>query len=375
MKDIKTDVIICGDTIEQMKLLPDESVDLIFADPPYWMRVEGVLHRVNGNEYDGCDDEWDNQFNSLEDYQKFTREWLSECKRILKKNGSFWVIGGMQCIYTIGSIMQELGFWFINDVVWAKKNPTPNFMGTRLNNAHETLIWAIKDQKYSFTFNYKTAKELNTDTVYEKDFARGIRKQLGSVWRIGVCQGVERIKDKNGNKLHSTQKPEELLYRIIAISSKLGDVVLDPFGGTMTTGAIAKKMGRKYICIERDKKYCEYGEQRLNNIIPVIGDIENASFDVRPPKVTFAEMIEDGYFTVGEKMYFNEKPYFFLTEKGKLHRDGCEDIDIHSAIAKIKESKAKRLNGWDYWSVKRDNLFIPIDDIRKQYLREVKNYE
>lgn len=375
MKNIKTDVIICGDTIEQMKLLPDESVDLIFADPPYWMRVDGILRRVNGNEYDGCDDEWDNQFNTLEDYQKFTREWLSECKRILKKNGSFWVIGGMQCIYTIGSIMQELGFWFINDVVWAKKNPTPNFMGTRLNNSHETLIWAIKDQKYSFTFNYKTAKELNTDTVYEKDFVKGIRKQLGSVWRIGVCQGVERIKDKNGNKLHSTQKPEELLYRVIAISSKLGDVVLDPFGGTMTTGAIAKKMGRKFICIERDKNYCEYGEQRINNIIPVIGDIEKASFDVSPPKVTFAEMIEDGYFIVGEKMYFNEKPYFFLTKKGKLHREGFEDIDIHSAIAKIKESKAKRLNGWDYWTVKRNNSFVPIDDIRKQYLREVKNYE
>lgn len=375
MKDLKTNVIICGDTIEQMKLLPAESVDLIFADPPYWMRVDGVLHRANGNEYDGCDDEWDNQFNTLEDYQNFTKQWLSECKRILKKNGSFWVIGGMQCIYTIGAIMQELGFWFINDVVWAKKNPTPNFMGTRLNNAHETLIWAIKDQKYSFTFNYKTAKELNTDTVCESNFAKGIRKQLGSVWRLSVCQGVERLKDKNGNKLHSTQKPEELLYRIIAISSKLGDIVLDPFGGTMTTGAIAKKMGRKYICIEKDKKYCDYGEQRLNNVIPVIGDIEKASFDIKPPKVTFAEMIENGYFTAGEKMYYNEKPYFFLTAKGKLHRDGCEDVDIHSAIAKIKESKAKRLNGWDYWSVKRDNLFIPIDNIRKQYLREVKKYE
>lgn len=375
MEEIKTDVIICGDSIEKMKLLPDESVDLIFADPPYWMRVDGVLHRVNGNEYDGCDDEWDNQFTTLDDYKKFTKEWITECKRILKKNGSFWVIGGMQCIYTIGSIMQELGFWFINDVVWAKKNPTPNFMGTRLNNSHETLIWAIKDQKYSYTFNYKTAKELNTDTVYEKEFAKGIRKQLGSVWRIGVCQGIERLKDNNGEKLHSTQKPEELLYRIIAISSKLGDIVFDPFGGTMTTAAVAKKMGRKYICIEKDSKYCEYGEKRLQKVEPKIGDIESASFDKRPPRVTFAEMIEDGYFVSGEKIFYNKKPYFYLTDKGKLTRDDSDEIDIHSAIAKVKETKAARLNGWDYWEVKRNNQFVLIDSIRQKYLREVKKYE
>lgn len=375
MKEIKTNTIICGDSIEQMKLLPSESVDLIFADPPYWMRVDGVLHRVNGNEYDGCDDEWDNQFHSLEEYQNFTREWLSECKRILKKNGSFWVIGGMQCIYTIGSIMQELGFWFINDVIWAKKNPTPNFMGTRLNNSHETLIWAIKNQKYSYTFNYKTAKELNTDTVYEKDFSKGIRKQLGSVWRIGLCQGVERLKDDNGDKLHSTQKPEELLYRIIAISSKLNDIIFDPFGGTMTTAAVAKRMGRRYICIERDRKYCEYGNKRLENIQPIIGDIEKAVFDIRPPRVTFAEMIENNYFSAGEKVYYNGKPYFFLTDKGKLVRDDCKEIDIHSAIAQVKNSKSKRLNGWDYWEVKRGDQFILIDSIRQKYLKEVKNYE
>ena len=375
MKKLETNVIICGDTIEKMKSLPDESVDLIFADPPYWMRVEGVLHRVNGNEYDGCDDEWDNQFITLKDYQEFTRNWLSECKRILKKNGSFWVIGGMQCIYTIGSIMQEIGFWFVNDFVWANKNPTPNFMGTRLNNSHETLIWAIKDQKYSYTFNYKTAKELNTDTVNETEFAKGIRKQLGSVWKIGLCQGCERIKDNEGEKLHSTQKPEELLYRVIAISSKPGDIVLDPFGGTMTTGAVAKRMGRKYICIERDEKYCEYGQMRLDTIIPVIGDIENAVFDIKPPKVTFAEMIQANYFHEGEEMYYNGIPYFYLTKKGKLIKDGEEEVDIHSSIATIKGTKAKRLNGWDYWQVKRENNFVLIDDIRKQYLREVKNYE
>jgi site-specific DNA-methyltransferase (adenine-specific) len=330
---------------------------------------------VNGNEYDGCDDEWDNQFTTLKDYQDFTRAWLKECKRILKRNGSLWVIGGMQCIYTIGSIMQELGFWFVNDVIWAKKNPTPNFMGTRLNNSHETLIWAIKDQKYSYTFNYKTAKELNTDTVYEQDFAKGIRKQMGSVWRIGVCQGVERLKDEKGNKLHSTQKPEELLYRILAINSKINDIVLDPFGGTMTTGAVAKRMGRKYICIERDEKYCRFGQERINSVTPTIGDIEKATFDIRPPRVTFEEMIEAGYFNAGEKMFFNQKPYFFLTDKGKLTRPNYDEIDIHSAIAEIKGTKAKRLNGWDYWMVERNGELISIDAIRKQFLKDVKGYE
>lgn len=375
MNNIETNRIICGDCIEEMKKLPDQCVDLIFADPPYWLRVDGVLHRVNGNQYDGCDDEWD-QFSSIDDYKNFTREWLFQCKRILKKNGSIWVIGGMQCIYTIGSIMQELGFWFINDVIWFKKNPTPNFMGTRLNNSHETLIWAIKDSKDSYTFNYKTAKELNTDTVSEKDYAKGIRKQLGSVWKISLCQGVERLKDKNGNKLHSTQKPEALLYRIIAINSKINDIVFDPFGGTMTTAVMAKRMGRQYLTIERDKNYCQYGQKRLENTNVIIGNIEKAIYDTKPPRVTFEEMINNGYFTAGEKMYFQGKPYYYLTKEGKLFRESVENtIDIHSGIAKVKKSNAKRLNGWDYWEVERDGHLVLIDTIRKKYLKEVKGYE
>lgn len=375
MNNIETNRIICGDCIEEMKKLPDQCVDLIFADPPYWLRVDGVLHRVNGNQYDGCDDEWD-QFSSIDDYKNFTREWLFQCKRILKKNGSIWVIGGMQCIYTIGSIMQELGFWFINDVIWFKKNPTPNFMGTRLNNSHETLIWAIKDSKVSYTFNYKTAKELNTDTVSEKDYAKGIRKQLGSVWKISLCQGVERLKDKNGNKLHSTQKPEALLYRIIAINSKINDIVFDPFGGTMTTAVMAKRMGRQYLTIERDKNYYQYGQKRLENTNVIIGNIEKAIYDTKPPRVTFEEMINNGYFTAGEKMYFQGKPYYYLTKEGKLFRESVENtIDIHSGIAKVKKSNAKRLNGWDYWEVERDGHLVLIDTIRKKYLKEVKGYE
>ncbi len=183
------------------------------------MRTDGVLHRVEGTEFDGCDDEWD-QFDTLEDYATFTGKWLSACYRILKPNGSIWVIGGMQCIYTIGGIMQDIGYWFINDVIWHKKNPTLNFMGTRLNNSHETLIWATKNRNSKYTFHYKTGKELNTDTVSEEDHRGGIRKQMGSVWKIPVCAGGERLKDDDGNKLHSTQKPEELLYRIWAYDTE-----------------------------------------------------------------------------------------------------------------------------------------------------------
>ena len=252
---MKLNTIINGDSLEELKKIPDSSIDLIFADPPYWMRVEGSLTRVEGSEFDGCDDDWD-KFDSLESYENFTKQWLSQCKRILKSNGSIWVIGGMQCIYTIGAIMQELGLWIINDIIWHKTNPTPNFKGTRLNNSHETLIWATKGKNSKYTFNYKTAKELNKDTVLIEDYQKGIRKQMGSVWRFPVCSGNERLKDENGKKLHSTQKPLELLQRIIAINSNVGDVVLDPFGGTMTTGVAAKSLGRNYIMIERDKKYC-----------------------------------------------------------------------------------------------------------------------
>lgn len=199
--------IINGNSLEVLKTLEKESIDLIFADPPYWMRTEGALSRVEGTTFDGCDDEWDS-FRTEEEYGIFTKTWLSECKRVLKENGSIWVIGSMQCIYTIGGIMQNLGFWFINDVIWHKKNPTPNFKGTRLNNSHETLIWATKSKKSKYTFNYKTAKELNLDTVTREEQRSGIRKQLGSVWKISVCSGSERLKDSEGNKLHSTQKPE-----------------------------------------------------------------------------------------------------------------------------------------------------------------------
>ena len=198
---------------------------------------------------------------------------------------------------------------------------------------------------------------------------------MGSVWKMSLCQGEERIKDENGNKLHSTQKPEELLYRIIAISSQVGDLVLDPFGGTMTTGAMAKKLGRDYICIDNNRVYCNYGKERLKNIVPIINDVALATFDRKPPKVTFTEMIDAGYFEVGEKLYYNDKAYLFLTKEGKGQKKDGSITDIHSAIGQVKNNSETRLNGWDYWTVMRNGRFTPINDIRKKYLKEVKNYE
>ena len=364
-------IIINGNCIVELAALPPNSVDLIFADPPYWMRVEGKLMRVEGTEFDGCDDEWD-QFDTLEQYEQFTGEWLSACYRVLKPNGSIWVIGGMQCIYSIGAIMQRLGYWLLNDVIWYKKNPTPNFNGTRLNNSHETLIWATKSQKSKYTFHYKTAKELNVDTVAEDEYIKGTRKQMGSVWRFSVCAGNERLKNDAGEKLHNTQKPIELLERIIAISSNKGDIVLDPFGGTMTTAAAAKKLGRRYIMIERDTEYCRYGEKRLSEIQYIDSDIANAVFDEKPLKVTVKEMIKKGFFVVQEPFFFkNGDAIAQLTEDGKLLYNN-QILDMHSCAAMARGGKASRLNGFDYWYVERDGKRVSIAEIREQYRSFIK---
>ncbi|MGX2983101.1 DNA-methyltransferase [Helicobacter sp. 23-1045] len=345
--------ILHGNSLELLKTLPDSSIDLIFADPPYWMRVEGTLKRPEGSDFSGCDDVWDNQFGSTRDYSDFTRAWLTECRRILKPNGSIWVIGSMQCIYTIGGIMQDLGFWFINDIVWHKSNPTPNFMGTRLNNSHETLIWATKSKKSRYTFHYKTAKELNAEII---DFAKGARKQLGSVWKIPVCSGNERLKNARGEKLHSTQKPESLLYRIIAISSNLGDIVLDPFGGSMTTAVVAKRLGRSYIMCEQNKQYIHAGQARIDSVKFENSDIARAKFDEKPLRVNLCDLIECGLLRVGETLYIkgSESKSANLTANGRAQYNG-EIFDIHSLCAKLKGVKAQRLNGFLWWEVVRQN--------------------
>ncbi|MGX3097629.1 DNA methyltransferase [Helicobacter sp. 23-1046] len=342
--------ILHGNSLELLKTIPNDSIDLIFADPPYWMRVDGVLKRPEGSDFNGCNDLWDNQFSSTQDYNNFTRAWLTECRRILKPNGSIWTIGAMQCIYTIGGIMQELGFWFINDIVWHKSNPTPNFMGTRLNNSHETLIWATKSKKSRYTFHYKTAKELNSDIV---DFTKSVRKQLGSVWKIPVCSGAERLKNERGEKLHSTQKPEALLYKIIAISSNLGDIVLDPFGGSMTTASVAKRLGRNYIMCEQNEQYINAGQKRIDSVVFENSDIARAKFDEKPLRVNLVDLIECGLLQVGETLYIKGSDKSAnLTANGRLEYNG-EIFDIHSLCAKLKGVKAERLNGFLWWEVLR----------------------
>lgn len=359
--------ILQGDSLELLKAIPSQSIDLIFADPPYWMRVDGVLKRPEGGDFSGCDDSWDNQFTTHSDYSDFTRAWLRECRRILAPNGSIWVIGAMQCIYTIGGIMQDLGFWFINDIVWHKSNPTPNFLGTRLNNAHETLLWATKSKKSRATFHYKTAKELNSEII---DFSKGARKQLGSVWKIPVCSGKERLKNESGEKLHSTQKPETLLYRIIAISSNAGDVVLDPFGGSMTTAAMAKKLGRSYITFEQNGEYVKAGQRRVNAIVPENSDIAVARFDEKPPRVSLGDLIKCGLLREGEQIYIKgAESSATLNANGKAEFEG-KIYDIHALCAKLKGVRAKRLNGFLFWEVKRvesKSGRILLDSLRKIY--------
>ena len=357
------DTIINGDSLIELPKLPVESIDLIFADPPYWMRTEGVLHRTEGTDFHGCNDSWD-KFSSPEEYESFTLQWLKECRRVLKHSGSLWVIGSMQCIYTIGAAMQRLGYWLINDIIWHKSNPTPNFTGSRLNNSHETLIWAVKDRKSKFTFHYKTAKALNTESP---------SKQMGSVWRFPVCSGSERLKDSEGRKIHSTQKPLAMLERIIAISSNIGDTVLDPFAGTMTTAAAAKKLGRHYIMIERDKTYCDYGHERLSAITFEDSEISRADFDVKPIRAAMPEMIRTGYFHAGEKFLLADgKEYAQLQPDGKLLYAG-KIIDMHTCAARAKHLKAERVNGFDYWHVMRENHLVSIKEIRENYRNSLKN--
>lgn len=358
--DFKNKILV-GDTIEVMKSLPDKSFDFCFADPPYFMQIdEGKkLFRVEGGEFNGCDDDWD-KFSSMESYKEFTRQRLSEVKRLLKDNGAICLISGMQSIYEIGNILRELGYWIINDIIWEKTNPTPNFGGTRLNNSHETLIRAAKSKKSKISFNYKTGKEMNNG------------KQMGSIRRFAVCSGNERLKDDNNEKLHNTQKPEALLYRIITLFTKKGDLVLDPFGGTMTTGAIAKKCGRNYTMIEREEKYVKFGQIRLDSVVPEIGDIENAVFDIKPLKVSFKEMVNAGFFIIGETfIHKNGKKAKLVSESGKLEYEGKTD-SMHE-IAGIMMNSPRRQNGFEYFFVNRNNKLISIDDVRNQYRKTKEN--
>ncbi len=246
-RELPFDDILEGDCIAEMARLPDKSVDMIFADPPYNLQLGGDLFRPEGGRVDAVDDEWD-KFDSLAAYDDFTREWLAEARRILKDNGTIWVIGSYHNIFRVGALLQDAEFWILNDIIWRKANPMPNFRGTRFTNAHETLIWCAKDEKARYTFNYRAMKALNDDL------------QMRSDWVLPICSGQERVKDDDGVKAHPTQKPEALLYRILLACTKPGDVVLDPFFGTGTTGAVARRLGRRWIGIEREPTYVKVAQ-------------------------------------------------------------------------------------------------------------------
>ena len=358
INDIR-DTIIKGDCIEVLKTFPDKSVDCIFADPPYFMQSTGKdgkkkLMRADGTGvFSGCDDEWD-KYSSYSEYDAFCKAWLKECKRILKDDATIWVIGSFQNIYRLGYIMQDMGFWILNDIVWSKLNPTPNMAGTRFCNAHETLLWCSTGPNKKFTFNYKTMKYLNDN------------KQDKSVWNLGVCQGNERIKDEHGNKIHNTQKPEDLLTKVILSSTKPGSIIVDPFFGTGTTGAIAKKYGRHYIGIERDddNKYIAAATKRLETVIDESNDITNLILEVKPPKVSVKQLIDNGMLVTGEQLYNkNEQCVGTLLENGCVS-DGETILSIHKITAKMLNKATA--NGWDYLFVKRNDILKSINDFRYQ---------
>lgn len=350
--------IIEGDTIENLKKIPDDSIDLIFADPPYFMQTEGELLRTDGTKFQGVEDEWD-KFNDYNDYDKFCFEWLKECKRVLKKDGAIWVIGSFQNIYRLGYIMQNLGFWILNDVIWSKPNAAPNFSGTRYQNSHETLLWCTKSKKSKYTFNYKTMKHLNND------------KQDKSVWDIGICIGNERLKNEDGKKIHSTQKPEKLLYKVILSTTKPNDIVLDPFFGTGTTGAIAKLLGRNWIGIERETSYNKAALERINKIETIDDDITNLKLEVKPPKVPMKKLIEKGMIKENQILYDkNGKEICKVQADGNVY-DENDILSIHKMSAKYLNLKNN--NGWDYFYI-MDDCLKSINDLRYMYVSmEVTN--
>ncbi len=343
--------IINGNSLKELKKIPSESFDLIFADPPYNLQLRNKLVRPDRSKVNAVNDKWD-QFESFKTYDIFTTNWLTECKRILKKNGSIWVIGSYHNIFRVGSIIQNLGFWILNDVIWNKNNPMPNFRGTRFTNAHETLIWASKDKNSKYTFNYQSLKCLNDDL------------QIRSTWNLPICNGNERLKEK-GKKVHSTQKPESLLHRILLASSNKNDLVLDPFLGSGTTAVVAKKLGRIFYGIEKEKSYFDAANKRLKNT-KIIKDeyLDTIKNNRSKPRIPFGSLIELGVIKPGTEIYDQKKKV-----NAKIMADGSikyqkSEGSIHKVAAKILG--AESCNGWTYWHYQSGNSLKPIDELRQR---------
>jgi modification methylase len=352
------DTILKGDCVTELEKLPAASVDLIFADPPYNLQLEGRLTRPDQSEVDAVTDDWD-KFASFSAYDDFTRAWLLACRRVLKPNGTLWVIGSYHNIFRVGVALQDLGFWILNDIVWRKTNPMPNFRGRRFANAHETMIWASRDQNAKgYTFNYDALKAANDDL------------QMRSDWLFPLCTGNERLKDGEGRKVHPTQKPEALLHRIMLASSKPGDVILDPFFGTGTTGAVAKRLGRHFVGVEREDDYIAAAKKRIAAVTASSATAVEMSLSKRAePRVPFGTLIETGLISPGA----------ILTDAGERHiaevrsdgtlRAGPHVGSIHRVGALVQGLDA--CNGWTFWHFDREGARAPIDELRAAVRRDM----
>jgi modification methylase len=349
--------IIQGDCLEWLPRFPAGSVDMIFADPPYNLQLRGDLYRPNMTRVDAVEEEWD-QFDSFKAYDEFTKAWLSACRRVLKEDGTLWVIGSYHNIYRVGRILQDLGFWILNDILWVKTNPMPNFRGVRFTNAHEILIWAARSKEARYTFNHHAMKSLNRD------------KQMRSDWHLPICSGPERIK-LEGRKAHPTQKPEALLYRVILSSTQPGDLVLDPFFGVGTTGAVAKKLHRRWIGIEQQEEYVKVAQARIDAVEPE--PYEEGAFDVRDHKrlakrVPFTLLLEHGYLQPGENLFFKGD----REQSAKVRADGKLLVgdfvgSIHQAGKHL--SSGAPCNGWEHWYFEREGQ-LKVINVLRQLIRE-----
>ena len=344
------DTILVGDCIDHMNSLPAGSVDLIFADPPYNLQLEQALTRPDQSKVDAVDDAWD-KFDSFAHYDKFTRAWLAAARRLLKPDGALWVIGSYHNIFRVGSALQDLDFWMLNDIVWRKANPMPNFRGTRFTNAHETLIWAAKSQKSRVTFNYEAMKLANDDT------------QMRSDWLFPICTGGERLKDEDDEKVHPTQKPEALLFRILNATTKPGDIVLDPFFGTGTTGAVARKLGRHFIGIEREDTYIAAALKRIAAIRPgVFEALQSVTPKRKEARIPFGSLIEQGLIEPGAQLFDASKRYFAMVRADGSLISGSHQGSIHKVGALVQGAEA--CNGWTFWHRDTARGVAPIDDLR-----------
>jgi modification methylase len=346
------DTILKGDCVAALERLPEKSIDLIFADPPYNLQLDGDLHRPDQSKVDAVDDEWD-RFESFEAYDAFTRAWLLAARRVLKPSGTIWVIGSYHNIFRVGAKMQDLGFWILNDVVWRKTNPMPNFRGRRFQNAHETMIWASRDQKAKgYTFNYEALKAANDDV------------QMRSDWLFPICTGGERLKDDSGNKLHPTQKPEALLARVMMASTKPGDVILDPFFGSGTSGAVAKRLGRHFVGIEREQAYIDAANERIAAVKPLEQDnLSILSGKRAEPRVAFVSLIDTGLVAPGTTLYDARKRWAAKVRADGTLAIGANAGSIHKMGAQVQGLDA--CNGWTFWHYERAGGLTPIDELRR----------